>query len=130
MLTFKEDFILKKKNFLKEIEHQFPKKYETVVILNPDMEELKFNQFLDKVKEIMSKNGAEFLDFNDWGIRKLSYDIKNFNRGKFAVIHFSAKGSFIQELERNLKIIEDCIRFQTVVYTKNLETVKEEVVNE
>lgn len=121
---------MKKKNFLKGIEHGFPKKYETVVILNPDMEELRFNQFLDKVKDIISKNDAEFLDINDWGTRKLSYDIKNFNRGKFIVIHFSAKGPFIQELERNLRIIEDCIRFQTVVYTKNLETVKEEVVNE
>ncbi|MCL4542509.1 MAG: 30S ribosomal protein S6 [Deltaproteobacteria bacterium] len=120
---------MKKKNFLKEIKHQFLKKYETAVILNPDMEELKFNQFLDKVKDIMSKNNAEFLDFHDWGTRRLSYGIKNFNRGKFAIIHFSANGPFIQELERNLKIMEDCMRFQTVVYTKNLQAVKEEVIN-
>ena len=81
----------------------------------------------------MSKNSAEFLNFEDWGIRKLSYDIKKLNRGKFILIHFSAKGSFIQELERNLKISDDCIRFQTVVYTQDIEPKKEnkeEVVNE
>ncbi len=122
-----------KKNLFKNIEHQFPKKYETLVILNPDIEETKFNNFLDKIKDIMSKNSAEFLNFEDWGIRKLSYDIKKLNRGKFILIHFSAKGSFIQELERNLKISDDCIRFQTVVYTQDIEPKKEnkeEVVNE
>lgn len=121
---------MKESNFLKKIEHRFPRRYETVVILNPDIEELKFNKFLDKVKDIISKNDAEFLDINDWGNKKLSYDINKFNRGRYAVIHFSAKGSFVEELERNLNIMEDCIRFQTVVFTKNLETVKEEAVNE
>ena len=76
-----------KKNFLKQIEHQFPKKYETLIILNPDIEENRFNQFLDKIKDVMSNNGAEFLDFEDWGARKLSYDIKKLNRGKFILVH-------------------------------------------
>lgn len=121
---------MKSDNFLKKINHQVSKKYETLVILNPDMEELRFNQFLDKVKDIFSKNNAEFLDFDDWGTKKLSYDINNFNRGKYVVIHFSANGSFIYEFERNLRIMDDCIRFQTVVFTKTAEPVKEEVVNE
>jgi small subunit ribosomal protein S6 len=124
---------LVKKNFLKKIEHQFPKKYETLIILNPDIEENRLNQFLDKIKDVMSKNGAEFLDFEDWGARKLSYDIKKLNRGKFILVHFSAKGSFIQELERNLRISDDCVRFQTVVFTKDIEPKKEnkeEAVNE
>ena len=121
---------MKKKDFLKNIEHGFAKKYETVVVLNPDIEEAKFNSLLEKIKETLSKNGAEFLDFSDWGTRKLSYNIKNFNRGRYIVIHFSSKGSFIQELERNLRIMDDCIRFQTVVFTKNLEVQKEEAVNE
>ncbi|MHB1601991.1 MAG: 30S ribosomal protein S6 [bacterium] len=122
-----------KKNFLKKIEHQFPKKYETLIILNPDIEENRFNQFIDKIKDIMSKNGAEFLDLEDWGARKLSYDIKKLNKGKFILVHFSAKGSFIQELERNLRIADDCIRFQTVIFTKDIESKKEnkeEAVNE
>ena len=122
-----------KKNLLKKIEHQFPKKYETLIILNPDIEENRFNQFIDKIKDIMSKNGAEFLDLEDWGARKLSYDIKKLNKGKFILVHFSAKGSFIQELERNLRIADDCIRFQTVIFTKDIESKKEnkeEAVNE
>ncbi|MCL4428240.1 MAG: 30S ribosomal protein S6 [Deltaproteobacteria bacterium] len=122
-----------KKNFLKKIEHQFPKKYETLIILNPDIEENRFNQFIYKIKDIMSKNGAEFLDLEDWGARKLSYDIKKLNKGKFILVHFSAKGSFIQELERNLRIADDCIRFQTVIFTKDIESKKEnkeEAVNE
>ncbi len=123
-----------KKSFLKNIEHQFAKKYETLIILGPDTDESRFNQFIDKIKDIMSKNDAEFLSLEDWGVRKLSYDIKKFGRGRFVIIYFSAKGSFIQELERNLKISDDCIRFQTVIFTKVVEQPKkenkEDVVNE
>lgn len=114
-----------KKVFLEEIRHIFPKKYEILIILNPDIDENKFNQFLDKVKGIMSKNNAEFLDFEDWGTKKLSYEIKKFNKGRFIVIHFEANGSFILELERNLKIADDCMRFQTIVLVKNTELKKE-----
>jgi len=116
---------LAKKVFLEEIRHIFPKKYEILIILNPDIDENKFNQFLDKVKGIMSKNNAEFLDFEDWGTKKLSYEIKKFNKGRFIVIHFEANGSFILELERNLKIADDCMRFQTIVLVKNTELKKE-----
>lgn len=122
---------MKKNDFFKSIVHEFPKKYEVVVVLNPDIEEMRFNSFLDKIKEITSKNDAEFLDFLDWGSRKLAYNIKGFNRGKYVVIHLSAKGSFVSELERNLRIMDDCLRFQTVVFTKDLEIAKEkEAVNE
>lgn len=125
-----------KKNLFKKIEHQFPKKYETLVVLNPDIDELKLGQFIDKIKDVMAKNSAEFESFDDWGVRKLSYDIKKFNRGKFGLIHFTAKGSFVQELERNLRISDDCFRFQTVVMTGDYEQKKknsdnkEEAVNE
>ncbi len=125
-----------KKNFLKGIVHEFSKKYETLIILNPDTDESSLNKLIDKIKDVMSKNGAEFINFEDWGARKLSYDIKKLNRGKFVLIHFSAKGSFIKELERNLRIWDECIRFQTVVFTKDIETKKEnaeimeEAVNE
>ncbi|MFW0884873.1 30S ribosomal protein S6 [Candidatus Acidulodesulfobacterium sp. H_13] len=115
-----------KKVFLEEIRHIFPKKYEILIILNPDIDENKFNQFLDKIKGIMSKNNAEFLDFEDWGTKKLSYDIKKFNKGRFIIVHFEANGSFIQELERNLKIADDCMRFQTVVLIKSTKPKKKE----
>ena len=125
-----------KKNFLQGIVHEFPKKYETLIILNPDTDESGLNKFIDKLKDIITKNGAEFINFEDWGARKLSYDIKKLNRGKFVLIHFFAKGSFIKELERNLRIWDECIRFQTVVFTKDIESKKEkteimeEAVNE
>lgn len=121
---------MKKKDLFKDVTHEFAKKYETMAILNPDLEEAGLNKFIDNVKEVISENDAEFLDFSDWGSRKLPYLIKNFNRGRFVVIHFSSKGSFIKEFDRKLKLMEDCIRFQTIVFTKNMEPQKEEAVNE
>ncbi len=114
-----------KKNFLSKIEHQFPKKYETLIILNPDIDEPKLNQFQSKIKDIMSKNGAELISFEDWGSRKLSYDIKKLNKGKFVSVNFLAYGSFIREFERNLRIADECIRFQTLVFNRDLEIKKE-----
>ncbi len=120
---------MKKKDAFKGVKHEIPREYETVVILNPEIEEAQLNQFMDKIKDIMLKNKAEFINFSDWGTRKLSFKIKNSSRGKYLVIRFSSNGSFIQELERNLKIMDDCLRFQTVVSAKNTEVVKEEAAN-
>ena len=112
------------------MKHGIPKKYELVIVLNPDIDESKYSQIIEKIKAIISSDGGELLDINDWGVRKLSYGIKKFNRGRYVIIRFLAEGPIVHELERNLRIMDDCLRYQTLVFTKNLEAPKEEAVNE
>jgi small subunit ribosomal protein S6 len=118
-----------KNNIFSDINHNFPRKYETVIIINPDLDDSQYNQFIEKIKGIIVKENAEIVSISDWGLRKLSYEIKKISKGRYVVIHFLAKSNVVAELERNLRNIEDCLRYQTVLFTNDLESSKEEAVN-
>jgi small subunit ribosomal protein S6 len=55
------------------------------------------------------------------GMRKLAYPVEKNDRGYYTVLFYKAEGTIISELERNLKINEDIIKFLTVKYSKNKE---------
>ncbi len=115
-----------KKNVLKKIKHSKAKKYETVILFNPDADENVYNEAIEKITKIISDKKGNLIAINDWGVRKLSYNIKKFNRGRYIILHFSGENTAIFELERNLRIMDNCIRYQTLIFTKDLEPKKEE----
>ncbi len=116
-------------NIFSDINHNFFRKYEIVIIINPDFDDSQYNQFVEKIKGIIAKEGAEIISVSDWGLRKLSYEIKKTGKGRYIVVHFLAKSNVVAELERNLRNTEDCLRYQTVLFTNDLESSREEAVN-
>lgn len=95
--------------------------YETLFVVKPTLTEEEIAAQIAKVKDVLAKEGAELVGTNDMGMRKLAYQVEKHNRGYYTVLFYKAKGATIQELERNLKINEDIIKFLTVKYTKNKE---------
>ncbi len=95
--------------------------YETLFVVKPTLTEEEIASQIAKVKDVLAKEGAELVGTNDMGMRKLAYQVEKHNRGYYTVLFYKAKGATIQELERNLKINEDIIKFLTVKYTKNKE---------
>ncbi len=95
--------------------------YETLFVVKPTLTEEEIATQIAKVKDVLAKEGAELVGTNDMGMRKLAYPVEKHNRGYYTVLFYKAAGSTIQELERNLKINEDIIKFLTVKYTKNKE---------
>ena len=69
----------------------------------------------------LAREGAELVGTNEMGMRKLAYQVEKHNRGYYTVLFYKAEGTTIDELERNLRINEDIIKFLTVKYTKNKE---------
>jgi small subunit ribosomal protein S6 len=95
--------------------------YETLFVVKPTLTEEEIAAQITKVKDVLAKEGAELVGTNDMGMRKLAYQVEKHNRGYYTVLFYKAEGATIQELERNLKINEDVIKFLTVKYTKNKE---------
>lgn len=95
--------------------------YETLFVIKPTLTEEEITTQIAKITAILAKEGAELLAINDMGMRKLAYKVDKHARGYYSVLFFKAKGSTIHELERNLKINEDVIKFLTIKYTKNSE---------
>ena len=88
-------------------------KYESVVIINPTVEEESMKALISKFTDIINTDGkVEKVD--ELGKRKLAYDVKKFDEGFYAVFNFEAKPELIAELERNYRIDDSIMKFITV----------------
>ena len=95
--------------------------YETLFVVKPTLTEEEIAATITKVKDILAKEGAELLGTNDMGMRKLAYPVQKNDRGYYTVLFYKGEGTLINELERNLKISEDVIKFLTVKYSNTKE---------
>lgn len=84
-------------------------KYETIMVINPTLEEEKIEATVEKFKALISANG-EITNVDVWGKRKLAYEIDDLTEGYYVLVEFSAKPEFPAELERVYKITDGIIR--------------------
>lgn len=85
------------------------KRYETIFILSPELDEENLKGCVEKFKGLIEKSGTlESID--EWGKRKLAYPVNKLNEGYYTLINFSAEPTFIHELERIYKITEGVIK--------------------
>ncbi len=95
--------------------------YETLFVVKPTLTDEETAAQIAKIKDVLAKEGAELVATDDMGMRKLAYPVQKNDRGYYTVLFYKGEGTVINELERNLKINEDVIKFLTVKYVKNKE---------
>ena len=88
-------------------------KYESVIIIKPNLDEEEIDNITQKVKDIIEENGT-VTKVEKMGMKKLAYEIKKNKEGYYIVIYFEADPSIISELERNYRINENIIKFITI----------------
>ena len=93
--------------------------YENTFISKGDFPESQTKKLIDKYQNIINKNSGKVLKVEEWGLRTLSYRIKNSKKGFYFHIKFEGDGKTIKELEKNENIDESLIRFLTVKVKKH-----------
>lgn len=88
--------------------------YETTYILRPDVNEDGQRNFLERLKGIIQAHQGQVVAVEDWGKRRLAYPLKKETRGVYTYILYSGNNSLVAELERNLRINEQVLRFLSV----------------
>ena len=84
-------------------------KYETVFIVNPTIGDEAIASVVEKFKSLIEANGTiETVD--DWGKRRLAYEINDLREGHYTLIQFESAPSFPAELDRVFKITENVLR--------------------
>ncbi len=84
-------------------------KYETIFILNPNLSEEETSALVEKFKSLIESAG-EIENVDEWGKRRLAYEIDDLKEGYYVYITFSAETSFIKEMERIFKITDGILR--------------------
>ena len=85
-------------------------RYETVFIINPNVEEAGVKELIQKFSDIINNDG-KVEEVQEMGKRKLAYEIKKNSEGYYVVINFEANPELIKELERNYRITDSVIKF-------------------
>lgn len=74
-------------------------KYESIIIVNPKLNEKQQNEIENKYKKIINKNG-NVISIENIGKKRLAYEVKKNKEGIYIEINFTSEASFIAELER------------------------------
>ena len=85
-------------------------KYETLYIISPALDEEGTKALVEKFSSLVSENG-QLEKVEEWGKKKLAYEIQDHKEGYYVLMDFSANPDFPTELERNFKITEGILKY-------------------
>ena len=88
--------------------------YEAMYVLRPDLDEEQVNAAIEKFSEIITKNGGEVTKVEQWGKRRLAYEVQKLREGFYVLCNFAADTELPKELERNFKISDQVIRYLVI----------------
>ena len=92
--------------------------YETVFILTPVLSDEQMKETVAKFKNELTKRGAEILNEETWGLKKMAYAIQKKSTGFYCLLEFKAEPSVIKKLDTAYRRDEKVIRFMTVKLDK------------
>src|SRR5690606_12540697 len=93
--------------------------YETTIILTPLLSEEAAKVVIAKFTKLLTDNGAEIIQEDDWGLKKLAYPIEKKTTGYYHLTQYKVSGEVIGKLELELKRDERVMRFLTVKLDKH-----------
>ena len=88
-------------------------KYESIIIINPSLEEQGMKEIIKKFEDMINSEG-KVESVEEIGKRKLAYEIKKNSEGFYVLYNFEAKPEFIAELERVYRITDGILKFIVV----------------
>jgi len=88
--------------------------YESVCILRPVQAEMDNDRVVEKMKEVLTKSGANILKLDNSGKKKLAYDIQHERKGTFITVQFEGPSTVVAELERFQRMEDQVMKFMTV----------------
>ena len=92
--------------------------YETVFILTPVLSDDQMKETVAKCKKILTDKGAEIVNEEIWGLKKMAYAIQKKSTGFYCLLEFKAEPEVIKTLETGFRRDEKVIRFMTVKLDK------------
>lgn len=95
------------------------KNYETVFILTPVLSETQMKDTAEKFRKLLKDGGAEIINDENWGLKKLAYPIQHKSTGFYHLFEFKAKPELIAILETEYRREEAIMRFLTVSLDTN-----------
>ena len=107
------------------------RRYETIFIIDPDVSEEQRGAVFGRLSDLMDQEKGLQVVLDEWGNRKLAYEIKKKNRGYYVRLDYCGTGELVDEIERFFRIDDRLLKYMTIVLDKDadLEAVKQEMAD-
>lgn len=100
------------------------RRYETIVIVDPDLTEPERKLRFDKVIDLINQMKGALIESDDWGSKRLAYEIKKKTRGHYLRFDYCGTGELVAELERNCRIDDKFLKYMTIILQDNADPEK------
>jgi small subunit ribosomal protein S6 len=91
------------------------REYETIYILRSSVDPDEADRIANRVRDVIASLGGQVLRVDNWGRRRLAYSIGKATRGVFVYFRYVGLNNLVAEIERNLRLIDDVVRHQSVL---------------
>ena len=91
------------------------RRYETIVIVDPDIGEEKRTPVFDRIRELVPHKGGLLVELDEWGARKMAYEIKKKKRGYYLRVDYCGSGALVDEMERQFRIDDRVLKYMTIL---------------
>ncbi|MBC2695955.1 MAG: 30S ribosomal protein S6 [Desulfobacteraceae bacterium] len=105
------------------------RRYETFIIIDPDFSDEERSPVFEKVKDLIQQEKCLLIMLDEWGDRRLAYEIKKKVRGYYVRLDYCGTGKLVNEMERFFRIDDRVLKYMTVLLDKDadIELIKEEM---
>jgi small subunit ribosomal protein S6 len=93
--------------------------YESAVLFNAALDDDTIKNLIARIKETITVNGGEILETEDWGRKRLAYQVKRSKIGYYVIHRFNAPPDLIPKLERYYQLDENILRYLTIALSKD-----------
>ncbi len=88
--------------------------YESAVMINAALDDEQIDSIISHIKEIITNNGGEIREIENWGRKRLAYMVKKSKIGYYAIFRFNAPSNIVTKLERTYTLDEHILRYLTI----------------
>jgi small subunit ribosomal protein S6 len=97
------------------------REYETIYVLRSDIDPDSADRVATRVAEVVGRENGKLVKVENWGRRKLAYVVAKQRRGVYYYLKYLGQGGLVAELERNLRMIDTVLKFQTILLREDVE---------
>ena len=97
------------------------RRYETIYIANPNLDDEALKEIVAKFSDLIKKQEGYIVKIDEWGKRKMAYEVKRFDKGHYVLFDFCGLPEMVTELERNLKLDDRILKHSTVKIDENVD---------
>jgi len=93
--------------------------YESAVLINAALDDETITNLISKIRDNITANGGEIIEVEDWGRKRLAYQVKKSKIGYYAIFRFNSPPDIVPKLERNYQLDDNILRYLTITLSKD-----------